>query len=174
MTFEPPVTATLHHTLLSVTHYNADIDECNDNYTCSYMEGTVCYNTYGSYDCLCLPGYTQCYENSQCTCELFRYHAAICIHTRFPTHTNMHTHTHTHIHTHKHTHTHTQTHTHTHTQTHTHTHTHTNTHTHTHTQTHTHTHKHTDTHTQTHTRRHTHMHTHACTHTQIHTNSEVT
>lgn len=47
--------------------YCVDIDECEDNYTCSYMEGTVCYNTPGSYDCLCADGYMRCYDNYQCT-----------------------------------------------------------------------------------------------------------
>ena len=123
MTFEPPVTVTLHHTLLSVTHHDADIDECQDNYTCSYMEGTVCYNTIGSYDCRCPLGYTYCYENNQCTCEL----CGITILCSY-----MHTHTTPHSHAHMHTQTQKSTHTQIHTRKYTHKHTHTNTNTHTH------------------------------------------
>jgi hypothetical protein len=44
-----------------------DIDECEDNYTCAYREGTVCYNTIGSYDCLCQEGYIMCYYSYECT-----------------------------------------------------------------------------------------------------------
>ena len=53
-------------------YHDVDIDECEDNYTCSYMEGTVCYNTPGNYDCLCPDGYIQCNDNNECTRELCR------------------------------------------------------------------------------------------------------
>ena len=48
-----------------------DIDECNDCYKeCTSIEGSMCYNTIGSYECVCPPDYTLCYESSKCIRKL--------------------------------------------------------------------------------------------------------
>ena len=63
---------TLHiFTQLLLTYHNTDIDECEDNSTCAYREGTVCVNTVGSYDCVCEEGYITCDDYSyECTRKL--------------------------------------------------------------------------------------------------------
>ena len=40
--------------------HGTDIDECEDEYFCSYVEGAECNNTLGSYACVCDPGYIVC------------------------------------------------------------------------------------------------------------------
>ena len=42
---------------------DADIDECEIN-DCTYLSGSICNNTVGSYECVCPPGYIRC--SSQC------------------------------------------------------------------------------------------------------------
>ena len=39
---------------------DSDIDECADNSTCDYIEGSQCVNTPGGYDCVCPDGYVSC------------------------------------------------------------------------------------------------------------------
>ena len=57
--------------LLYCPYHGTDINECADecNNYCNYPNGSVCYNTIGSFECVCPTGYTEC-NGYRCICKL--------------------------------------------------------------------------------------------------------
>ena len=65
------------HLIVNIALSNpiADIDECEIHALCQYPTGSICYNTIGSYECICPPGYTLSDDSNECilSSKLYNY-----------------------------------------------------------------------------------------------------